>query len=155
SIYREGVRVITFSHVLKSDVFPLTSILNRILEVGCQGMGGPVEMEFAANIGSDPPEFAVLQLRPYGAGGDYTPVDVDRFASADILCRSNRALGNGVVGDLRDILYVRPENFDAARTKEIARELGLRNDELRLGGRGYLLIGPGRWGSSNPWLGIP
>lgn len=155
SIYRPGVRVITFSHVLKSDVFPLTPILNRILEVGRLGMGGPVEMEFAANIGSDPPEFAVLQLRPYGAGGDFTPVDVDHFKPGQLLCVSQQALGNGVIGDLRDILYVRPDTFDPGKTRDIAKEIAGRNDVLRLEGRPYLLIGPGRWGSSNPWLGIP
>lgn len=155
SIYRPGVRVITFAPILKADVFPLTSILNRILEIGRLGMGGPVEMEFAANIRSDPPEFAVLQLRPYGAGGDYTPVDIDHFKPADLLCLSHQALGNGIVGDLTDILYVRPDTFDAGKTREIAREIAARNDIIRSAGRPYLLIGPGRWGSSNPWLGIP
>jgi len=154
-IYREGVRAVTFAHVLKSDLFPLAEVLRHLLDLGRQGMGGPVEIEFAVNLTRKPAEFAVLQMRPYGAGREDRPVELEEPPSGQVLCYSEQALGNGILGGICDIVYVRPETFDAARTREIAAELSAVNDELRSARRPFLLIGPGRWGSSNPWLGIP
>ncbi len=154
-IHRPGVRAVTFAHVLKSDLFPLAELLRRLLELARLGLAGPVEMEFAVNLTSPRREFAVLQVRPYGAGGRYEPVDVDGIDRGELVCYSERALGNGIVDGLRDIVYVRPETFDAAETQTIARELAAFNERLRSAEREYLLIGPGRWGSTNRWLGIP
>lgn len=154
-IQREGPRVVTFAHILKSDAFPLAAIIRRVLELGREGMSGPVELEFAVNLQSDPKEFAVLQIRPYGAMGDFQAVDVEDVPAEYLVCSSQLALGNGIIGGMRDIVYVKPEVFDPARTKEIAREVSVLNDQLRAEQRPYLLIGFGRWGSSNHWLGIP
>lgn len=154
-IYRAGARVVTFAHVLKADVFPLAETLTRILELGRRGMSGPVEIEFAVNLDSHPREFAVLQIRPYGVGGGSDSVDLGEIERSKLLADSNMALGNGVVDGVRDIIYVRPETFDAARTVEIAGEIAELNQAVRIKSRSSLLIGPGRWGSSNPWLGIP
>jgi len=154
-ISRPGVRVVTFAHVLKSDVFPLAKILRRVLELGREGVGGPVEFEFAVNLCTRPPEFAVLQLRPSGAMGGSGAVDLPEPDATGLFCYSTEALGNGLINNIRDIVYVKPETFDAARTREIAAKLSRLNETLRGESRPYLLIGPGRWGSSNEWLGIP
>lgn len=154
-IYRPGVRVVTFAHVLKSDLFPLAPILARVLELGREGMGCPVEVEFAAALNTEPKEFAILQIRPYVAGGDSEQIDLGNLARNDLMCESPLALGNGVISDVRDIIYVKPDAFDAGKTAIIAREVGKLNDRLHDVGRPCVLIGPGRWGSSNHWLGIP
>lgn len=154
-ILRDGPRVVTFAHILKSDAFPLAPIIRRVLELGREGMSGPVELEFAVNLQSDPKEFAVLQIRPYGATGDFEAVDIEDIPREYLVCASELALGNGIITGMRDIVYVKPETFDAARTREIAREVSTLNDQLRAAQRPYLLIGFGRWGSSNHWLGIP
>jgi hypothetical protein len=154
-IYRPGARVVTFAHILKADLFPLAPILRRVLEIGREGMAGPVEIEFACNNRGDTREFGVLQIRPYAASTSHQQVDVDNVPTDQLVCRSEQALGNGVIDGVRDILYVRPDRFDAGRTPEIARQVASLNESIRAAGRFCLLIGPGRWGSSNPWLGIP
>jgi CheY-like chemotaxis protein len=153
-IYRAGVRAVTFAHMLKSDLFPLASTLNRLLALGRQGIGGPVEIEFAIELETPVPELAVLQLRPYAVAGSAQPVNVDASAGA-ALCYSGCALGHGVIDGLRDVVYVKPDSFEASFTGQIARELARLNEGLRAERRDFVLIGPGRWGSSNPWLGIP
>ncbi len=154
-INRPGARVVTFAHVLKSGVFPLAEVLKRVLEVGRAGLSGPCEIEFAVNLASSPREFVILQMRPYSATSNFDQVEISNVPSDRLLASSQMALGNGVIEGLADIVYVRPETFDAAATVEIAEEIGKLNDGLRRSKRPYLLIGPGRWGSSNRWLGIP
>lgn len=154
-IYRSGTRAITFAHVLKSDLFPLANILRSVLELGRRGFSAPVEIEFAGNCSPAPSEFAILQIRPYGTGNDFEPVEVDGLERACLLCYSEQALGNGVVHDVRDVIYVRPETFDASATPQIAEEIGRLNQRMHEEQRGYVVIGPGRWGTSNSWLGIP
>ena len=154
-IYRPGPRVVTFAHILKSGLFPLADILKRVLDLGRLGMNGPVEIEFAANVAPDQREFAILQMRPYGADNDDEHVEIDSLAAGDLLCQTGQALGHGVIGGVTDIVYVKPGAFDAAATRGISLEVAALNEALRHEGREYLLIGPGRWGSSNHWLGIP
>jgi len=154
-IYRQGVRLVTFAHVLKADVFPLASILQKLLEVGRQGLGGPVEIEFAVNLDGTPKEFAVLQMRPAAGAGRLDAVEIGDPPRESVLCASPQALGNGVIDALEDVIYVKPEAFDAGQTGLIAQELGALNEDLRTEDRGCLLIGPGRWGTADRWLGIP
>ena len=154
-ISRSGVRAVSFAHVLKSDIFPLADILKRILELGRESMSGPVEIEFAVNLTSDPQEFAILQMRPYGTGSQFEPVELQDLDPDQMVCFSPQALGNGIIGGLYDVVYVKPDAFDAAKTPQIATEVADINQTLRSQKRGCLLIGPGRWGSSNSWLGIP
>jgi len=152
---RPGVRVVSFAHVLKNEAFPLAPLLRRLLEIGRGGMNGPIELEFAVNLDSQPQEFAVLQIRPCGACGDQDDVERGDLTPADLLCYSTHALGHGVMRDVRDVVYVKPERFDAAYTPQMAQDIGELNDRLQVANRPYLLIGPGRWGSSHSWLGIP
>lgn len=152
---RPGARAITFAPILKYDVFPLARILQRISALGVEAMSGPVEMEFACNLSARPREFAVLQMRPYGHGATEERVSLPEVPAEALLLSAPSALGNGVHRHLRDIVFVRPEAFDAAETRAIAHEVAKLNETLRHAQRQYVLIGPGRWGSSDHWLGIP
>jgi CheY-like chemotaxis protein len=154
-ISRPGVRAVTFAHVLKADLFPLAKILRRILDLGQQSMGVPVEIEFAVNLESRPKELAILQMRPHATSCEFEPVEIRSLPREVLLCYSTQALGNGVIDGIQDVVYVKPDAFDAAKTREIAREVSTANQTLRAAERAYMLIGPGRWGSSNHWLGIP
>lgn len=152
---RPGIRVVSFAHILKNNVFPLAALLSRVLQVGEEGMNTPVEIEYAANLDTAPPEFAVLQMRPFSKASDDLDVEIGSFAQSQVLCTSASALGNGVTRNILDIIYVRPDTFDRVRTPDIAREVARANERLKEEGRTSLLIGLGRWGTSNPSLGIP
>jgi len=154
-IERAGVRVVTFAHLLKSEVFPLAALLRRLLALGRSGMNSPVEIEFAVDLDPRPAELAVLQIRPCGDGAGGGRVELGELRPEELLCYSPHALGNGVMRGLTDIIYVKPERFDPARTPAIAAEIGELNAGLLATGRACVLIGPGRWGSSHSWLGIP
>lgn len=156
-ITMRGPRVIDFGHILRNGVFPLAEITGTLLSLGQRAMNCPVEMEFAVNLGREralPAEFFLLQMRPMVAGDDLAVTDLEEVPAERILCASDQVLGNGVT-EIADILYVKPEAFDAALTRQIAREIDGVNASLARDGRKYLLAGPGRWGSSDPWLGIP
>jgi len=153
-----GHRVITFSQVLKYNSLPLPDILNAFLAIGQKGMGCPVELEFSVNLGQKQgaqPTFALLQLRPMTARAELEVVDISNEEIEKAFCYSSNALGNAQKEDITDIVYVKPDRFDPAKTIEIAREIGEINKYFTRKDRKYLLIGPGRWGSADRWLGIP
>jgi len=153
-----GYRVLTFAQVLKFDLFPLSGLLSDVLDMGQEGMGCPVELEFSVNWPQDPqgkPEFAFLQLRPMTARAELGQVEISEADVFRAFCHSFNALGNAEKSDITDILYVKPDIFEAGRTTEIAREIGELNAVLVKEKRKYLLVGPGRWGSADRWLGIP
>ena len=153
-----GYRVLTFAQVLKYGQFPLAEVLSEVLALGQEGMGCPVEMEFSVNIpqGTErKPEFAFLQLRPMTARADLLQVEISNDEIARAFCTSTHALGNTEANNMADIIYVKPDDFDPGRTQQIARQIGELNSGLMKASRKYLLIGPGRWGSADRWLGIP
>jgi len=153
-----GQRVLTFSQVLKYNLFPLADLLDEILSIGQEGMGCPVEIEFSVNLGQPKerrPEFAILQIRPMTAREELMKVDIQESEIQQAFCFSSRALGNGINTDMADIVYIKPDDFDPGRTPQIAQEIGQINATLLQEKRKYLLIGPGRWGSADRWLGIP
>jgi CheY-like chemotaxis protein len=156
SVFRRGARLVNFAGVLKHGLFPLAPLLDELLAVGREGMGTAVEMEFAAVLAADgqPAEMAVLQLRPLMAQEGAGKVDVDEDDERPRLL-AGPALGNGVVGDLRDVVYLHPARLDLAKSRELAQELGRINAKLARAHRPYLLMGPGRWGTADPWLGLP
>lgn len=154
-VHRPGVRVVTFAHILKNDAFPLAAILRRLLEIGRMGMNGPVEIEFAANLDSEPREFAVLQIRPCQGGIGDDEIDLGDLCPDELLCRSPRALGHGLVVNLRDVVYVKPTTFDPMHSPSIAHQIAEFNARLLAENRPYVLLGPGRWGSSHASLGVP
>jgi hypothetical protein len=153
-----GFPVLTFFPFLKYDLIPLANLLTDILEMGREGMGCPVEIEFSINFsrtGDTLPQFAILQIRPMTAREELMKVAIGEEEIEKAFCFSTHALGNAVKEDMRDIVYVKPHAFDPAKTEQIAREIGKINAVLLQQGRQYILIGPGRWGSADRWLGIP
>jgi hypothetical protein len=153
-----GYRVLTFAQVLKYGQFPLAEILCEVLDLGQKGMGCPVELEFSINMPQNPgrkSEFAFLQLRPMTARAELLQVNIADDEIDRAFCVSSHALGNGENNDMADILFVKPDAFDPAKTPQIAREIGELNSGLLSESRKYLLVGPGRWGSADRWLGIP
>jgi len=154
----EGPRVITFANILKHNLFPLADILNEILEIGSRSFGSHIEIEFAANLYRDKskkPEFYMLQIRPMVAGGEAAEITANGGESAEIICSTRHPMGNGKIGQIRDIIYPDPDIFDISKSRIIADEIGRINKKLVEEKRKYLLIGFGRWGTSDPWLGIP
>jgi hypothetical protein len=152
------VRLVTFAPILKLDVFPLAGILAILLEVGSQGMNLPAEIEFAAVLSSDPArphEFGFLQMRPLVLQRETMDLNLDEAPLADLLCRSDRVMGNGTVDDIRDVVVVDFHRFDRSKSRAAAAEIARQNAALVAARRPYLLIGVGRWGSTDPWLGIP
>lgn len=158
SPYECGTKVITFNNILKYNTFPIAAILRDVLAMGAEEMRCPVEVEFAANMDVGPAErqtLNLLQIRPIIDSQDNRPVDWSRIDPAQAIVYSEHALGVGRMGGIADVVYVRPDKFDPLRTREIAEELLAVNAQMRVEGRGYVLVGPGRWGSSDPFLGVP
>ena len=158
-VSRPGIRVVTFAPILKTDVFPLSRLLTRLLSLGERAMSCPVEVEFAVNLPSrgEPGELAVLQVRPLvvEVGSEDLDAILRVTTHDDIFCLSEQALGEGRVQGIRDVVYVRPSAFDRSQTPAVAVEVEEINRTLAEEGRPYLLIGPGRWGTSDQWLGVP
>ncbi len=163
NILRDGItypgkRVITFSNILQHKLFPLADILSDLLELGQQEMNNPIEIEFAANLETPPGTpriFNFLQIRPIVHSDETSNINLAGIRPGDTIIYSESALGNGTFKGIRDIVYVKPESFNAARNKDVARDIERINNTFTKQGAGYILVGPGRWGSTDPWLGIP
>jgi hypothetical protein len=154
----DGYPVLTFANVLKYRALPLAGLLSRVLDIGRKGMGCPVEIEFAVNPPLQEGEkasFDVLQIRPMSLLQQTVEVEIQARDIERAFCYSTKALGNGQFEDISDIVYVTPERFDPAQTLRIAEEISSVNQDLAEQSRKYILIGPGRWGSADRWLGIP
>jgi len=154
-VFQNGYRVITFAGLLNNDDFSVSKALKEILDVSSKAMGTAVEIEFALNMEEDAkPELNLLQIRPMVIGREFN-VDFNTLDKENILVSSSQAFGNGKLDNIENIIYVRKDNFDASYTQEIAQELGELNQKMIQTNTPYILIGPGRWGSSDHWLGIP
>ena len=148
-----GPRIITFAGILKYNMVPLVDITRSLIEIGEKGMGRPVEIEFAASMDDNGrPEFHILQIRPLVTRREHSVVHVSENETEGSLIYTTKALGNGILDDVSDVVFIPPELFDTTRTVEIAREIGKVNAEI---GAPYILIGPGRWGTQDRFLGIP
>ena len=156
-ISRSGVRVVTFAPILKHKMFPLPEILNMLLGLGTWGMGSPVEIEFAVNLSvppDKPKEFAMLQMRPLVISRELDELKVD-FSPAELICQSSQVLGNGATDGIYDLVMVDNDKFERSNSKAVAMEIAKLNSKLLNEKKPYVLIGIGRWGSLDPWLGIP
>jgi hypothetical protein len=154
----KGPPIVTFSSILKYDTFPLCSILKDLVQIAKTGMGCSVELEFAVTFDPErkaPPALAVLQTRPLALSYDIGQISLDKNNNDDLLISSDKALGNGVTDSIRDIVYIVPKKFDSSKTIEIAQEVGTMNTKLTESSSPYILIGPGRWGTLDRWLGVP
>ena len=155
SLNYEGVRVLTFSSIIKYNSFPLNELLNTFIQQGENLIGCPFEIEFAVNINENKEdEFCLLQIKPMPISNFENNLKVIDKNKSRIFCSSNQVLGNGTYSDIKNIIYINLDNFKNDKTQEIAKIIGEYNNILG-SENPYLLIGPGRWGSSDPWLGIP
>ncbi|MFA6758906.1 MAG: PEP/pyruvate-binding domain-containing protein [Bacteroidales bacterium] len=153
-----GRKVITFAHILKHDIMPLAEILKDLLKICHKEMNSAVEIEFAVNMDVDPGEdriFSLLQIRPITNNNDNRSLNWKEINRENAIIYAQKALGIGSIEEIKDIIYIRSSNFDKSRTKEIVEELNSINTKMKESGHHYVLVGPGRWGSSDPWLGIP
>ncbi len=156
-IIQKGMRIITFNNFLKHNVFPLAEMMKDILEISSSEMGKPVEIEFAVNMDGRGHHkvFNLLQIRPIVNNRENLTIMPEQIVREKCIVVSESALGNGVYDNICDVVYVVPEKFNAAETLQLAQVIEQLNKTLMAEKRNYLLIGPGRWGSSDPWLGIP
>ena len=156
--YPGGRKIISFCNILQHDVFPLATTLDHLLGIGQQEMGRPVEIEFAVNIDLNDPKkatFYLLQIRPIVDNKEVMDEDLTLVQNEETILSSTSVLGHGIVSDVQDVVYVKTGAFNSANTQAIAYEIERVNRGFTEGEKGYVLVGPGRWGSSDPWLGIP
>ena len=157
----QGPRIITFDSILKYGRFPLAKVISDLLEICKNELMCDVEMEFAADMipeaGGNGCVLKLLQIRPVSEYLDDKDTSLEQVRDGldTLLVTSDKALGSGYISGMRHIVYINPASFDSARTMEMKAEVAGFNMELKKSGANYMLIGPGRWGSSDPWLGVP
>lgn len=155
---RDGPKIFTMAPILKYNVFPLPQILELLLEMGGWGTASPIEIEFAVNLTvpeGKPKEFGLLQMRPLVINNEIEQLDIEHYHDDELICRSENVLGHGLMQDVKDVVFVNLAKFDRKHTLEVAHEISQINSNLVNGGYPYLLVGVGRWGTLDPWLGIP
>jgi len=155
---RPGARIVTFAPMLKHELFPLATILDVLVRSGEDALGNPVEIEFAVRLprlAGEAADFGFLQIRPLTLARDDQDLTIGNVDPAQLICRSTRVLGNGRIENLQDIVVVDSHRFERSRSQEVAESVAHFNSVLSAENRPYLLVGVGRWGSNDPWLGIP
>ncbi len=157
-LYEGGAPVIDFGPIIQYEEIPLAKILQLLLKVGEITLGYPVEIEFALTFQEDnahPHELTILQIRSMIPPEKSAEVSLDTVASEHVLCYSNNALGNGIIKGIKHIVYIKSSTFDMKYSQRAVSQIRTINKKLMSTNTPYLLIGPGRWGSADPWLGIP
>lgn len=157
---QKGPRIVTFDNILKYGHYPLSNIIKRLLEIGEAAMGMPVEIEFALDLNrvdktENKPIFYLLQIRPLAVSSSNTLVEKKRYDTKDIILYTEKGMGNGEIRDIHDIIWCPPELFSTIETLNMQTELSAINQKMKEKDRHYILIGPGRWGSKDRFLGIP
>ncbi len=155
---RPGARIVSFAPMLKHGTFPLAAILDVLVRSGEDALGNPVEIEFAVRLprpGEDVAEFGFLQIRPLTLARDNQDLNISEAKADQLICQSSKVLGNGRIENLHDVVVVDSQRFERSHSPEVARAVAQFNAALNAENRPYLLIGVGRWGSNDPWLGIP
>ncbi|MGA7753970.1 MAG: PEP/pyruvate-binding domain-containing protein [Candidatus Sulfotelmatobacter sp.] len=154
---RPGSRIVTFAPILKHEIFPLAAILEVLVRAGEDALGSPVEIEFAVSLPQrdEAADFGFLQIRPLTLARDHQDLAVGEVEASELICQSTKVLGNGRIENLYDIVVVDAQRFERSRSQEVARAVAYFNAALGAENCPYLLIGVGRWGSNDPWLGIP
>ncbi|MBT4575338.1 MAG: hypothetical protein HOB92_02600 [Candidatus Cloacimonetes bacterium] len=155
-----GPKIVTFADIIKNNYFPLAEICEDILEIGENAMGVPIEIEFAVNLNSDlskgiKPTFYVLQIRPLTINTDEIYIDSDNLEMDKLFLYTSAGMGNGVISDINDVIFIDPDKFDRLETLQMKEEIDYLNKKMKDLNRQYILIGPGRWGSRDRFLGIP
>lgn len=153
-----GPRILNFTNILKYNYMPLSKTIEVVLDVVKEALGTAVEIEFAVDLKKDEKGrafFYLLQIKPLvGSTHDYS-IDPSKIDEEKIVLKTGHGMGNGKISDIRDVIYVDKTAFDKAKTREMASEIEQLNNKLKLAKRPYVLIGPGRWGTRDPWIGIP
>jgi hypothetical protein len=153
-----GPRVINFADILKYDYIPLASTLKVVLDVVTEAFGTPVEIEFAVDLTKDKAgnaSFYLLQIKPLvGSGAGYS-IDPDTISEENTILISRKSMGNGIISDITDFIYIDPDKFNNKLTGEMASEIDAMNEKMLKEDRKYVLLGPGRWGTRDRFLGIP
>lgn len=153
-----GPRVVNFANILKYDYIPLATTLRVVLDVVTEAFGTPVEIEFAVDLTKDKDgnaSFYLLQIKPMvGSGAGYS-IDPESISTDDMVLFTKKSMGNGVIKDISDIIYVDPDKFNNMNTNQMADEIDMLNEKMMKENRRYVLIGPGRWGTKDRFLGIP
>ena len=157
-LYDGGRKIISFANILQHNVFPLAEILKDVLQISHKEMGRPIEIEFAVNLDyteNKQHTFYFLQIRPIVDINESINEDIGKILTENTIINSSSVLGHGITNDICDIIYVKPEAFNASKNQFIMYEIEKLNRKMIEEKRQYILVGPGRWGSSDPWLGIP
>ena len=153
-----GPRIVNFANILKYNYIPLAKAIEVVLDVVKEALGAPVEIEWAVDLNKDSQNkatFYLLQIKPLiGNAADYT-IDIKKIKKRSTLLFSEQGMGNGLVKGIHDVIYIDPEKFDKSKTEEMAKEIEKINDEMQKQNKQYILIGPGRWGTRDRWIGIP
>ncbi len=158
NINENGRKVVTFANVLEHNVFPLAEIMKTVLRISQQEMGRPVEIEFSVQLDySKKPKhkFYILQIRPIVDAREMIQENIGQISKENTIIHCQNAMGHGIYNDIHDVIYVKQENFNASNNSKIALELDKLNQKMIKEERPYILVGSGRWGSSDEWLGIP
>ncbi len=153
-----GPRIINFANILKYNYIPLAKTIEVVLDVVKEAMGTPVEIEFAVDLNKDKDyksSFYLLQIKPLLGNAEDYEIKLDEIDHEKVILFSDKGMGNGVIEDLTDVIYADPDKFNKAHTQEMADEIERINAEVGADGRKYVLIGPGRWGTRDKWIGIP
>ncbi len=153
-----GPRVVNFADILKYNYIPLAKTIEVVLDVVKEALGSAVEIEFAIDLNKDEnykASFYLLQIKPLiGNVADFV-IDMDKIDKQDILLYSEKEMGNGMIDTIDEVVFVDPETFDKSKTVEMAEEIAMINSEMGKAGKKFILIGPGRWGTRDRWIGIP
>ena len=155
-----GPKIVTFADIVKNNYFPLAKICEDILEIGENAMGVPIEIEFAVNLKKDlingiKPTFYVLQIRPLTINTDEIYIDSNNLDMKQLFLYTSSGMGNGVISNINDVIFIDPDKFDRLKTIEMQQEIAYLNQKMKDLNRQFILIGPGRWGSRDRFLGIP
>ncbi|MEI7982810.1 MAG: PEP/pyruvate-binding domain-containing protein, partial [Bacteroidota bacterium] len=153
-----GPRVVNFADILKYNYIPMAKTIEVVLDVVKEALGSPVEMEFAIDLNKDEDykaSFYLLQIKPLIGNATDFHIDMEKIDREQILLYSEKEMGNGLIDNIHDVVFVDPETFDKSRTVEMAEEINRINAEMGKEGKNYILIGPGRWGTRDRWIGVP
>jgi hypothetical protein len=155
---KPGPRIVNFGNILKYNYVPMAKAIDVVLSIVKEAFGSPVEIEFAIDLNLDKnrkASFYLLQIKPLiGSVDDYN-VDMNKIKKEDIILYSEKGMGNGLIKNIKDVIYIDNSKFDKSKTEEMAQEIDKINSEMMKSEKEYILIGPGRWGTRDRWIGIP
>ncbi|MBN1651267.1 MAG: pyruvate, phosphate dikinase [Bacteroidales bacterium] len=156
--HHSGPKILNFANVLRHNYIPLARSLEMVLDVVKEAIGAPVEIEFAVNLNKDKEgksKLYILQIKPLIGNSEDFSIDIEKLDKASLLLYTEQGMGNGRVEQIYDLIYADIQNFDKSKTFEMVKEISYFNQKMREENRKYILIGPGRWGTRDPWIGIP